>query len=151
MEAGMELNELVDKSHELHEQLKNLQIQKQNVKQEINAIENEIKVILDESGEDYDNLSEEQFQLLMADLGDPSKLTVEVVYVTDEQQQINEVQLSRGATIEDSIIYSGILDKCADIDLEQNKIGIYGVIKPLSELVKDGDRIEIYRPIKAKV
>jgi len=145
----MELNELVNQSHELHEKLKILQSEESSVKKKIDALEIEIKSKLDENGEDYENLSEDQFQLLMADLGDPMKLTVEVVYITNEQQIINEVQLARGATIEDGIIFSGILDKCKDIDLNQNKVGIHGVIKALTETLSEGDRIEIYRPITA--
>ncbi len=145
----MELNELVNQSHELHEQLKLLQSQASSITKQIKAVEIEIKIKLDENGEDYENLSEEQFQLLMADLGDPMKLTVEVVYITNEQQIIHEVQLARGATIEDGIIFSGILDKCNDIDLNQNKVGIHGVIKALSETLSEGDRIEIYREVTA--
>ena len=147
----MELNELVNQSHDLHEQLKKVQTQGSVLKEKIKTLEYEIKIKLDETGEDYEDLSEEQFQLHMADLGDPMKLTIEVVYVTKDQQIINEVQLSRGATIEDGIIFSGILDKCKDINLSNNKVGIYGVVKSLTDILSDGDRIEIYRPITAKV
>lgn len=88
---------------------------------------------------------------MMAELGDPMMLSVEVVYATKSKQIINEVQLARGATVEDGIVLSGILDKCTDIDLKVNKVGIHGTIKPLTEILSDGDRIEIYRPVTAKV
>lgn len=146
----MELRELINKTHDLHEQLKQLQAQETGIKEQIDALESAIKSRLDETGEDYANLTEEEFQLLMADLGDPMKLTVEVVYATSTVQMINEVQLARGATIEDGIFLSGILDKTDEIDLNVNKVGIHGLIKPLSEVLSDGDRIEIYRPVTAK-
>jgi putative ubiquitin-RnfH superfamily antitoxin RatB of RatAB toxin-antitoxin module len=56
----------------------------------------------------------------------------------------------RGANIEDGIVLSGLLEQCDDVDLGRNKVGLYGVIKPLSEILTEGDRIEIYRPVTAK-
>lgn len=145
----MELRELIKQSHQLHEQLKQLQVQETDLQDQLKALETEIKTRLDESGEGYENLTEEEFQLLMADLGDPMKLSIEVVYANAEAQVIQAVQLSRGATIEDGIVMSGILDQCPDIDLASNKVGIHGTIKPLSEVLQDGDRIEVYRPVTA--
>ena len=147
----MELPELINKSHDLHEQLKTLHSQEASVKEQIDTLDAEIKIKLDERGEDYENLSEQDFQLLMTSLSDPMQVTVEVVYATKDEQIITEVQLSRGATIEDGIFLSGILDKCKDINLDDNKVGLHGVIKSLTESLSDGDRIEIYRPITASV
>ena len=146
----MELRQLINKTHDLHTQLNELHARESTLKQQIETLESEIKVILDDSGEDYENLSEEEFQLLMSELGDPLKLSVEVVYATNDEQTICEVQLSQGANIEDAIIFSGILDKCKDIDLSVNKVGLHGTIKSLTETLRDGDRVEIYRAVTAK-
>ena len=146
----MELRELINKTHDLHTQLNELHARESTLKQQVETLESEIKVILDDSGEDYENLSEEEFQLLMSELGDPLKLSVEVVYVTNNEQTICEVQLSQGANIEDAIIFSDILDKCKDIDLNVNKVGLHGTIKSLTETLGDGDRVEIYRSVTAK-
>lgn len=100
---------------------------------------------------DYDKLSEEEFQSLMAYSPASNSLTVEVVYITNAQQNILEVQLPRGANIEDGIVLSGLLELCDDIDLKEYKVGIYGSIKALTDLVSDGDRIEVYRPVVAKI
>lgn len=99
----------------------------------------------------YESLSEAEFQLQMSELNDPMSLTVEVVYATNEKQVIKEVQLPRNATIEDGIVLSGILDSCGDIALDNNKVGIFGIVKPLTQKLLDGDRIEIYRPVNTKV
>ena len=146
----MELRDLISKTHNLHEQLKKLQAQEADLKAQIQTLEKNIKGKLDETGAEYENLTEEEFTLMMAELGDPMMITVEVVYASKSKQLINEVQLARGASIEDGIVLSGILDKCEDIDLSVNKVGIHGLIKPLSEILSDGDRIEIYRPVTAK-
>ena len=146
----MELRDLINQTHELNEQLKQLDAQKTGLEQQLLQLETEIKQKLDETGREYESLSEEEFQLLMAELGDPMQLSVEVVFATDEKQIINEVQLPKNATIEDGVVLSGILDSCPEIDLKQQKVGIYGQIKPLTERLNDGDRIEIYRPVTAK-
>ena len=146
----MELQELIQRSSDLNKQLEQLKVQETKLKTELKSLESDIKIKLDRPGEEYSNLSEEEFQLMMKELSDPMMCNVEVVYATNEAQHISEVQLARGATIEDGIVVSGILDKCKDIDLSDNKVGVYGIVKPLSEQVFDGDRIEIYRSITEK-
>lgn len=147
----MQLRELIAKTHDLHENLRQVQAQEADLKLQIATMESQIKIKLDENGTEYENLTEEEFQALMVELSDPMTISVEVVYATKLQKYIHAVQLARGATIEDGIVLSGILNKCREVDLNENKVGIHGMIKPLSEQLNDGDRIEIYRPVSAKV
>jgi len=146
----MELTELIRESHGIREKIKSLtvQIDKHTIKLE--ELDTEIKQRLNLKDKEIEELSEEEFQLLMSDISDPVKITVEVVYLNKDVQHLCEVQLSRGSTIEDSIKLSNILDKANDIDLAINKVGVFGMVKPLSEILTDGDRVEIYRPITAK-
>ena len=44
---------------------------------------------------------------------------------------------------------SGILQQFTEIDLRENKVGIYSRPAKLTDQLKDGDRIEIYRPLLA--
>ncbi|HBO24912.1 MULTISPECIES: RnfH family protein [unclassified Providencia] len=78
-----------------------------------------------------------------------SDLNIEVAYALPEKQFLLPVKVANGATIEDVIIASGILSLRADIDLKKNKVGIYSRPAKLGDLVQDGDRIEIYRPLLA--
>lgn len=146
----MPLRNLTNTSHVPDDALKRLVEQKTVLEEQIQKLESEIKKKLDETGREYASLSEEEFRLLMTELSDPQKLSVEVVYATDEKQIIREIQVPKNATLEDGIILSGILDGCEEIDLRQQKVGIFGQIKPLTERLTDGDRIEIYRPVRAQ-
>lgn len=146
----MELRVLMTRLHQLQSQLKSKQSNEPDLKAEIESVEAEIRSRLDASDEAFGDLSEQEFQSLMADLGDPKQVTVEVVYASKFEQVIHEVQLSQGASVEDCIIMSGILTECPDIDLSINKVGIFGAVKSLSEPVVDADRIEIYRPVTAE-
>ena len=44
---------------------------------------------------------------------------------------------------------SGVLEKYTEIDLRQNKVGIFSRLAKLTDMVENGDRIEIYRPLVA--
>ena len=51
--------------------------------------------------------------------------------------------------IKTAILQSGILQQFTEIDLRENKVGIYSRPAKLTDQLKDGDRIEIYRPLLA--
>ncbi|MCR4300910.1 MAG: RnfH family protein [Sulfuricaulis sp.] len=74
---------------------------------------------------------------------------VEVVYATPSRQELIEVPARPGATVEQVIQESGILNSFPEIDLSRQHVGIYGQIASLPDLVHDGDRVEIYRPLSA--
>lgn len=75
--------------------------------------------------------------------------TVEVIYATIKQQNLVVVECHEGDSINDAISASGLLEKHPEIDLAINKVGIYNQVKKLDELIKDQDRIEIYRGLIA--
>lgn len=77
------------------------------------------------------------------------KITVEVAYALPEKQYLQRVKLDEGATVEEAIRASGLLELRSDIDLSQNKVGIYSRPVKLTDVVNDGDRVEIYRPLIA--
>lgn len=76
-------------------------------------------------------------------------ISVEVVYALPDKQYFRAVTLEEGATVEQAIKASGLLSLRKDIDLNSNKVGIYSRPVKLGDVVQDGDRIEIYRPLIA--
>ncbi len=76
-------------------------------------------------------------------------LNVEIVYALPTQQPLLKIQLAEGATVEDAIRASGVLDTFPEIDLARNKVGIFSKLVKLDEPVRDRDRVEIYRPLIA--
>jgi hypothetical protein len=59
------------------------------------------------------------------------------------------MEVPESSSVEDAIRRSGILERFPEIDLSQQKVGIFGKLVKLDAPLKDGDRIEIYRPIIA--
>ncbi|MBS0880552.1 RnfH family protein [Pantoea sp. JGM49] len=76
-------------------------------------------------------------------------ITVEIVYALPEKQYLRSVTLEEGATVEQAIKASGLLSLRKDIDLANNKVGIFSRPVKLGDAVQDGDRVEIYRPLIA--
>ena len=75
------------------------------------------------------------------------KINIEVAYATPSQQKIIPIEIATGSTIEQAIDRSGILSYFPEIDLTKQKVGIFSKLKKLTDIVVDGDRIEIYRPL----
>jgi len=76
-------------------------------------------------------------------------MKVGVVYATPARQSWLTIDVPDGSTVKDAIEKSGILRQFPEIDLETQKVGIYGKATTLEAVVEDGARIEIYRPITA--
>ena len=77
------------------------------------------------------------------------KITIEVAYALSNNQVILPVKVDAEMTIEEIIHHSGILETYSDIDLSKSKVGVFGKLAKLSSTLREGDRIEIYRPLIA--
>ena len=77
------------------------------------------------------------------------QISLEVAYATPEKQALLDVIVALGVTVEQAIQASDVLSQFPDINLKTSKVGIWNRTCKLSDLPKDGDRIEIYRPLIA--
>ncbi|WP_240554887.1 RnfH family protein [Oceanicoccus sagamiensis] len=78
-------------------------------------------------------------------------IKVEVTYALPHKQQIIAVEVAEGTTVFAAAEQSGIVGQFPELDLASAKMGVFGkaVPKPQQEVVKEGDRVEIYRPLIA--
>lgn len=77
---------------------------------------------------------------------------VEVVYPLLQEQTVIEVQLPSGSTVRDALRKSGLLDrKFADDALnivqDVTPVGIYSERVTYDDILEEGDRVEVYRPL----
>lgn len=75
-------------------------------------------------------------------------IEIEVAYATANQQTVLRLQIANSSTVEQAIIESGILQQWPEIDLQKNKVGIFGQLCELDKILNAGDRVEIYRPLQ---
>lgn len=76
-------------------------------------------------------------------------MKVSIAYTNNRKKVWLKLDVPGPATVKDVIDSSGILEQFPDIDLEQQKVGIFGKVTKLDALVEEGNRVEIYRPITA--
>jgi uncharacterized protein len=79
----------------------------------------------------------------------PGKITVEVAYALPGEQVIIPVSLEEGATIRQAIEISGITGRFPEIDLDQQAVGVFSKLSKQDTVLRDRDRVEIYRPLIA--
>ena len=76
-------------------------------------------------------------------------ISVEVAYALPQNQEVLSLKIRSGAVVSEAIERSGILRDFPEIDLADAKVGIYGKQVKLDAVLRDKDRIEIYRPLIA--
>lgn len=74
---------------------------------------------------------------------------VEVVYALPRVQKVIKLAVTPDTQVQEIIEQSGVLELFPEIDLKKNKVGVYSRNVKLDATVRDGDRIEIYRPLVA--
>lgn len=77
------------------------------------------------------------------------KIYVELVYALPAEQLLLKSEVPKGTTIAEAVKLSGILDKFPEIDVEKGKFGIFGKLSKTDTVLREKDRIEIYRPLIA--
>jgi len=78
-----------------------------------------------------------------------AQIKVEVAYAIKDSQQILELLVDQGTTLEQAVEQSGILKLYPEIDTNVNKVGVFGKLGKKTAELKAGDRVEIYRPLIA--
>jgi putative ubiquitin-RnfH superfamily antitoxin RatB of RatAB toxin-antitoxin module len=76
-------------------------------------------------------------------------IQLEVVYAKPTQQEVVSLKLPAGSTVQQAIEASCLVARYPEIDLAKAKVGIYGKLSRMDAIVRDRDRIEIYRPLLA--
>lgn len=74
---------------------------------------------------------------------------VEVVYAHADRQEVIPLALSAGATLLQAVEASGLPAKYPEIDSAKGKFGIYSKLARPDAVLRDRDRVEIYRPLIA--
>jgi len=75
---------------------------------------------------------------------------ISIVYALPHEQYLESIDIAEGSTVEQALMASTVLEKHPDIDLAVNKLGIYAKLVKASQVLEEGDRIEIYRSLPRK-
>ncbi len=75
-------------------------------------------------------------------------VNIEVAYAKPEAQLIVALTLPEETTLEAAVKASGLLERFPEIAVSELNVGVFGVICKPDQAIKQGDRIEIYRPLR---
>ena len=78
-----------------------------------------------------------------------AELHVTLCYATPTLEILRALTVAPGTTIGQALTASGLLAELPEFDLATHPVGIYGKKKPLDTVLRDLDRIELYRPLVA--
>ena len=76
-------------------------------------------------------------------------IEIQVVFATGSMQLVISLEVAKGTTIAESVEQSGIRAQFPEEDIGQLKFGIWNKVRSSNEVVSEGDRVEIYRPLEA--
>lgn len=76
-------------------------------------------------------------------------IRIEIAYAKPARQELIELKLPLGSTIQQAVEASGLLQRHPEIELAKARVGIYGKLAKLDTVLREKDRVEIYRPLIA--
>ncbi len=80
---------------------------------------------------------------------EPVILRVEIAY-SPEARVVDLVELSLPGpcTVGEALRQSGLLQRHPEIDLDRQRVGVWGRPRRTDDLLSDGDRVEVYRTLR---
>ncbi|MGB8717394.1 MAG: RnfH family protein, partial [Rhodanobacteraceae bacterium] len=78
----------------------------------------------------------------------PESLTVEVVCALPQRAFVRQLELPAGSTVQDAINASSVRAACPELNDVPLRVGIFSKSVKLDQVLHDGDRVELYRPLR---
>lgn len=72
---------------------------------------------------------------------------VEVIYASANDVWHRKLSVNEGDTVKHALVASGLLEHYPELHVPSLKVGIFGRICSLEQVLAPGDRIEVYRPL----
>jgi len=76
-------------------------------------------------------------------------MEIEIAYATPEKQVLLKMIAPVDCTVVKAIELSGIREEFPDMELDPKAVGIFSRKVSLDHKLREGDRVEIYRPLVA--
>ena len=76
-------------------------------------------------------------------------LSIEICYAVPGKQELLRLKLDEGSTLQQALDASGLLEKYPESDMKKKKFGIWNKLSKPDSVLRNLDRIEIYRPLIA--
>lgn len=78
---------------------------------------------------------------------EPNMMTIEVAYALPRQQFLLQESVPVDCTVAEALAQSSIHQLVPHIEIVDGKVGVFGKVAKMTQQLRPGDRIEIYRPL----
>jgi len=85
----------------------------------------------------------------MTGSGNGQEIHVEVVLAMPGRQELVSLDVARGTTVAEAINISGLPEMFEGFELDLKSVGVFGQKADPEQVLREGDRVEIYRPLIA--
>lgn len=79
---------------------------------------------------------------------DSPEIAVEVAVAWPELQVVIPLRMTEGATVADAIERSELRRRFPALEINPERLGVFADRRTPEDRLRDGDRVEIYRPLK---
>ena len=76
-------------------------------------------------------------------------MRVSVAVALPRRQEVIEVELPKGATVGEAIVAARIAHRFPELPVDALEAGIWSRVASRATRLREGDRVELYRPLKA--
>lgn len=77
-------------------------------------------------------------------------MKIGIAYALPDLQVVRELEVAEGTTLQDALERSGLLAEFPEISAQTTPVGIHGRLAARDAILRDGDRVELYRPLKVE-
>jgi uncharacterized protein len=78
----------------------------------------------------------------------PFEIRIEIVYAEPKHSIIKSLTMTSGALVRDALAKAAADPAFSKVDMANSPVGIFGKLTRADQVLNDGDRIEIYRPLE---
>jgi putative ubiquitin-RnfH superfamily antitoxin RatB of RatAB toxin-antitoxin module len=79
---------------------------------------------------------------------DDEPIAIEVVAAWPERQVLVKLDLPAGSTVAEAVRASGLAERFPELEIRDDHLGVFGELCRPDRVLDDGDRVELYRPLK---
>ncbi len=79
---------------------------------------------------------------------EPERISIRVVCAEPERQTVRELEVPEGCTAAEALETAGVLALHPGLDASRCTIGIFGREVPPDQPLRQGDRVEVLRPLR---
>lgn len=76
-------------------------------------------------------------------------IAIEVAGALPDRQVVVPLQVPAGTTVAEAVNQSGIAERLPGLEIDPDRLGVFGKPRGPDEVVREGDRVEVYRPLTA--